>query len=127
MSDDFKAPFDSQDPINSLSVPGLPEVTPVTLPLDALDGEARPLEGPQGPYRMLAPEDQRESLMRRIGVLETEHFGLTREFSTVPHSGTVEEGETPDEAYRRFVAERLPAVESELQRLYAEIDALDEE
>lgn len=97
-------------------------VAPMALPHNDGSG-ARPLTNHRGEsYRRVEVQAQHDMLLDQIGRLETEHFGLTRGFSTVSHTGNIEDDETGDESYRRFVAERLPHVEAELDRLYGEHD-----
>jgi hypothetical protein len=97
------------------------EVKPITLPEN--DGKTRTLRAHDGrPYRLLAAKEQRDHIENQIQRLETEHFGLTRGFSTVSHSGQLLEGETVDQSVRRVYDKRRTHVEAELDRLYAEYD-----
>lgn len=120
----FMHESDSDLPIAGLSSEKL-TIIPITLPGDGDHTDYRPIESHTGEaYRAIAAPDLEQHLMDQIGRLETEHFGLKRGFSTVNHAWQTvhDDGETLDSSYRRFVAERLPHVEAELDRLYSEHD-----
>ena len=79
-------------------------------------------------YREFSSADQKEILTNEIRRLETEHFGLVHGFSAVPHAvpHPVNEDVDPEMVVTHFREERLPEVETELGKLYAQLDELDD-
>lgn len=111
---------------SDLAIPGLsrPGMVLHGMPIPHHDGRTRALENHRGEeYRTIEPQDKANMLLDQIGRLETEHFGLKRGYSTVDHAYEILDPDTPAEAYRRMISERLPHVEAELDRLYEEHDA----
>jgi hypothetical protein len=77
-------------------------------------------------YELLQPEQQAEILRDRLRLLESEHYGLSRGFSTIPHAVVHMEGETAEEALARMRKERLPEIEKEVKGLRIELKSAED-
>lgn len=77
-------------------------------------------------YDLLDSDTQAGLLRDKLRSLESEHYGITHNFSAVAHAVVHEEGETSDEALKRFYAQRLPEIETEVKKLRKELKALED-